>query len=80
MGTEKFRCSEDFYLMASADAPAPGEPGGPAMAVVSPDKGAMAVAGEIYTVEVSFVRVCDVLVYYHSWRYQKKKNLQVVPF
>lgn len=52
VGTEKFRCSEDFYLMGSADALAPGEAGGPSMAVISPDKGAMAVAGEIYTVEV----------------------------
>lgn len=53
VGTDKFRCSEDFYLMASADAPALGELGGPSMAVVSPDAGAMAVAGEVYTVEVS---------------------------
>lgn len=56
VGTEKFRCSEDFYLMASADAPVAGEPGGPTMAVISPDAGSMAVAGEVYTVEVSFVR------------------------
>lgn len=58
VGTEKFRCSDDFYLMASADAPAQGEPGGPMIEVVSPDAGAMAVAGEVYTVEVRFV--CDV--------------------
>eukprot|EP00752_Nemacystus_decipiens_P006737 g6056.t1 len=50
VGTDNFRCSEDFYLMASADAPAPGEPGGPTMAVVSPNAGDMAVAGEVYTV------------------------------
>lgn len=55
VGTDKFRCSEDFYLMGSVDAPAPGELGGPTMAVVSPDKGAMALAGEVYTVEVSFL-------------------------
>lgn len=40
--------------MASADAPVAGQPGGPSMAVVSPDAGSLAVAGEVYTVEVSF--------------------------
>eukprot|EP00903_Cladosiphon_okamuranus_P010794 g10199.t1 len=54
VGTDKFRCSEDFYLMASADAPAAGQPGGPSMAVIAPDAGAMAVAGEVYTIEFDY--------------------------
>ena len=54
VGSDKFRCSEDFYLLSSVDASVLGEAGGPTMTVVSPNAGAMAVAGEIYTVEVSF--------------------------
>lgn len=50
IGTETFRCSEDFYLMSSGDA---NELGGPTMEVVAPSAGALAVAGAVYTVEVS---------------------------
>ena len=53
VGTEKARCSDDFYLMATADVPAVGEAGGPTMAVISPDEGSLAEAGGTYTVEVS---------------------------
>lgn len=53
VGTDKFRCSEDFYLVSSADALDFGEPGGPTMTVVAPQADALAVAGEMYTVEVS---------------------------
>lgn len=50
VGTETFRCSEDFYLMSSADA---SELGGSTMEVVAPSAGALAVAGAVYTVEVN---------------------------
>ena len=53
VGAEKARCSDDFYLMATADVPAVGEAGGPTMAVISPDEGSLAEAGGTYTVEVS---------------------------
>lgn len=49
---DNFRCSEDFYLMASADADAPGQPNGPTLEVLEPSEDSMAVAGETYTVEV----------------------------
>lgn len=52
VGSETYRCSDDFYLMSSADAPAAGEEGGPSMEVVAPTADALAIAGEIYTVEV----------------------------
>ena len=52
VGTEKARCSDDFFLMATADVPAAGEAGGPTMTVISPDDGALAEAGGTYTVEV----------------------------
>lgn len=55
IGSEKFRCSEDFYLMSSADAITPGEPGGASMDVIAPDADSMAVAGEMYTVEVRLI-------------------------
>ncbi|CAM9959114.1 unnamed protein product, partial [Scytosiphon promiscuus] len=54
VGTETFRCSGDFYLVASADAAGPGEPGGPTMEVVAPSAGSLAFAGEIYTVEFDY--------------------------
>ncbi|CAM9883384.1 unnamed protein product [Scytosiphon promiscuus] len=54
VGTETFRCSDDFYLVASADAAGPGEPGGPTMEVVAPSAGSLAFAGEVYTVEFDY--------------------------
>ncbi len=52
MGSELSRCSEDFYLLSSADAPGVGEQGGPSMAVISPDADSLAEVGGTYTVEV----------------------------
>ncbi|CAM9687168.1 unnamed protein product [Ectocarpus sp. 8 AP-2014] len=54
VGTDNFRCSEDFYLVASADVLEFGEPGGPTMEVVAPEANALAVAGETYTVEFDY--------------------------
>ncbi|CAM9650948.1 unnamed protein product [Pylaiella littoralis] len=54
VGSETFRCSDDFYLMSSADAPAAGEPGGPTVEVLAPDANSMALAGEMYTVEFGY--------------------------
>lgn len=50
VGTETFRCSDEFYLMSSADA---SDLDGPTMEVVAPSSGALAVAGAVYTVQVS---------------------------
>lgn len=52
VGTENSRCSSEFYLVASADAPGPGEMGGPSIVVIEPNANSIAVAGEAYTVEV----------------------------
>ncbi|CAN0176837.1 unnamed protein product [Ectocarpus sp. 6 AP-2014] len=54
VGTDNFRCSEDFYLVASTDVLEFGEPGGPTMEVVAPEANALAVAGETYTVEFDY--------------------------
>lgn len=53
VGTENYRCSSDFYLMSTADAPGPGEMGGPSLVVIEPNAQSVAVAGDAYTVEVS---------------------------
>lgn len=53
VGTDRVRCSDDFYLVSSEDVPGPGEEGGPVMLVVEPSANAIAVAGDMYTVEVS---------------------------
>ncbi|CAN0146176.1 unnamed protein product [Scytosiphon promiscuus] len=52
--TETFRCSDDFYLMSSADAAATGEVGGPTIEVIAPSAGSVAFAGEVYTVEFDY--------------------------
>ncbi|CAB1111076.1 unnamed protein product [Ectocarpus sp. CCAP 1310/34] len=54
VGSDTYRCSDDFYLMSSADAPAAGEEGGPTIEVVAPTADALAIAGEIYTVEFDY--------------------------
>lgn len=46
-------CSDEFYLLASDEAPAAGEADGPYLTVTAPAEGDMAYAGEEYTVEVS---------------------------
>ncbi|CBJ30120.1 EsV-1-163 [Ectocarpus siliculosus] len=51
VGTETFRCSDEFYLMSSADA---SDQDGPTMEVVAPSSGALAVAGAVYTVEFDY--------------------------
>lgn len=45
-------CSDEFYLMASEEAPQAGDEDGPSIAVTSPSEGDSAVPGEEYTVEV----------------------------
>ena len=63
VGTDNYRCSSDFYLMASADAPGVGEMGGPTIGVVEPNGNSVAVAGDAYTVEVrwlTFVAVASI--------------------
>ena len=45
-------CSDEFYLLASDEAPAVGDSDGPFLEVTSPSDGDVAVAGEEYTVEV----------------------------
>lgn len=45
-------CSDDFYLMASEEAPMSGDVDGPHLYVTSPKAGDEAEAGEEYTVEV----------------------------
>lgn len=56
-GSERIRCSEDFYLVSSQDVPLPGNTGGPSMAVVSPTADSIAVAGNEYTIEVRVRKV-----------------------
>lgn len=53
-GPEEADCSDEFYLMASAEAPVVGAPDAPYLFVTSPSTGDMARAGGEYTVEVSF--------------------------
>lgn len=48
-------CSDEFYLMAHAEAPSAGDAGGPYVTVTSPSSGDSAEAGEEYTVEVSII-------------------------
>ena len=48
-------CSDDFYLLASEEAPVVGDMDGPSLVVTSPEEGDMAYAGEEYTVEVSIL-------------------------
>lgn len=45
-------CSDEFYLMASDDAPTVGHVDGPTLVVTSPTTGDMAMACNEYTVEV----------------------------
>lgn len=45
-------CSDEFYLMAHAEAPTAGDADGPYVMVTSPAEGDSAEAGEEYTVEV----------------------------
>lgn len=52
-------CSDEFYLLASDEAPMVGDSDGPSLTVTSPGKGDMAVAGDEYTVEVSHL-FCEV--------------------
>lgn len=47
-------CSDEFYLMAHAEAPSAGDADGPSLTVTSPSSGDSAEAGEEYTVEVRF--------------------------
>lgn len=45
-------CSDEFYLLASTEAPSVGDADGPYVMVTSPAEGDSAEAGEEYTVEV----------------------------
>ena len=45
-------CSDEFYLMASDEAPVVGDTDGPYLFVTSPTDGDAAEAGEEYTIEV----------------------------
>ena len=54
VGTDRSRCSDNFYLISSADAALAGAAGGASLEVVAPNSDSMAVAGEEYTVEVSY--------------------------
>lgn len=45
-------CSDEFFLMASEEAPASGDEDGPYLTVTSPVEGDTAEAGEEYTIEV----------------------------
>eukprot|EP00904_Undaria_pinnatifida_P003644 jgi/Undpi1/13280/HiC_scaffold_8.g02942.m1 len=47
-------CSDDFYLLASEEAPVVGDMDGPSLVVTSPEEGDMAYAGEEYTVEFDY--------------------------
>lgn len=47
-------CSEEFYLMASEEAPLPGDPDGPYLIVTKPEDGDIASAGFEYTVEFDY--------------------------
>ena len=57
VGTDTSRCSSDFYLVASEDAPGPFEEGGPSIVVIEPNSNSVAVAGDAYTVEVIFSKI-----------------------
>ena len=46
-------CSDEFYLLASEEAPMVGDEDGPSLVVTSPEEGDIAMAGGEYTVEVS---------------------------
>lgn len=54
-------CSDEFYLLASDEAPMVGDSDGPRLTVTSPGEGDMAVAGDEYTIEVSFceLKMCS---------------------
>ena len=52
VGTDKAYCSDDFYLMSSADAALVEGAGGASLEVVAPNSDSMAVSGEEYTIEV----------------------------
>lgn len=47
-------CSDEFYLMASEDAPEVGDDDEPTLVVTSPEDGDVAMAGETYTILVSY--------------------------
>lgn len=49
---EMVDCSDDFYLMASEEAPDVGDADGPYLHVTAPEEGDVAHAGDEYTVEV----------------------------
>lgn len=46
-------CSDEFYLLASEDAPEVGDDDEPTLVVTSPEDGDIAMAGETYTIMVS---------------------------
>ncbi|CAM9563888.1 unnamed protein product [Ascophyllum nodosum] len=48
---ESADCSDDFFLLASEEAPDVGDADGPTIEVTSPDDGDVAMAGDEYTVE-----------------------------
>lgn len=48
---ESSDCSDDFYLMASEEAPTVSDVDGPTLDVTSPDEGDVAMAGDEYTIE-----------------------------
>lgn len=50
-------CSDEFYLVASDEAPKAGDADGPYLMVTTPAAGDMAYAGDEYTVEASGVQV-----------------------
>ncbi|CAM9226123.1 unnamed protein product [Ascophyllum nodosum] len=47
-------CSDEFYLLASEEAPMVGDEDGPSLVVTSPEEGDIAMAGGEYTVEFDY--------------------------
>lgn len=75
-------CSDEFYLMAHAEAPVAGEPDGPYVMVTSPAEGDAAMAGEEYTVEVRGVvpTFCDYsrgILVVGEWRRGVTHNVEI---
>ncbi|CAM9630274.1 unnamed protein product, partial [Sphacelaria rigidula] len=53
-GQARVRCSDDFYVMASADVAELGEAGGASIEILSPTADDVAVSGEEYTVQFDY--------------------------
>lgn len=73
-GTDRAKCSDDFYLVSSSDVPDVGEPDGPSMVVVEPSSDAVAIAGDTYTVEVGVVFFPAWLLF-EFWNTKRQKQM-----